>query len=665
MDFVRDIGAVWPLALLGLPCAVTFALLLVWRLSVRDARRTSLGVPRRSGRVAALFSALTPTLLLILAVSRPYVGRETLEVPSANADYMFIVDVSRSMLAKDIPPSRMELARRKMKDIVRAFAREDVATRVGITVFAGGVYTICPLTDDSAAVLQFIDQISPDLVTSVGSNLERAVATVLERIKASGARSPRMLLISDGEDNMLNVEQVVGLLRSAKVPLDVLGVGTPLGSPIELPDGRYVRDKSGSIVHSRLNEQSLQLIAAAGDGKYVRATISDKDVDELVEAATPMLRVASGENKRSVTNYREVGSWFALAALLFMIALVVMHRDGVALTALMLALLSARPLYAEPTPTPLPLEVSGRAAFELYHSGQYEQAASVFAQALTLDPSNRALEQGLASALFKTQQFSRAQEIFRKLADSAEDGRSYFENTYNEGNSFLAMRRFQDAIDAYSKALDVKPEDDMALHNRALARRLLEESKRATPTNTPTHTPPQSPSAAPSPSAVPSPSPEPSPSSAPSPSAALSPSVEPSPSRQPSANPSAQPSSQPSPSDSGQASPSPGATAAPTSGSTPNTSSSPATPGTPTVESTTSASAGTPESGTPEPSERRKEAVEQATTTPFSGGAAARPTAQSLDPSLREAETWLKSLPEAPLLLRRDKSRRESSEQTW
>ena len=354
MSLVGDIGAVWPLALLGLPLTVAFAFLLAWRLSVRSARSAALGVRGGSRMLPALVSALAPATLLILAVSRPFVGRETIELPSANADYMFIVDVSRSMLAKDIPPSRMELAKRKMKDVVRAFAREDVATRFGITVFAGGVYTICPLTDDSAAVLQFIDQISPDLVTSVGSNLERAVATVLERIKASGARSPRILLISDGEDNMLNVEQVVGLLRSAKIPLDVLGVGTPLGSPIELPDGRYVRDKSGAIVHSRLNEQSLQLIAAAGDGTYVRATISDKDVDELVAAATPMLKVASGESKRSVTNYREVGSWLALAALLLMIALVAVHRNGIALTALLLALFSATPLYAEPAATPPP-----------------------------------------------------------------------------------------------------------------------------------------------------------------------------------------------------------------------------------------------------------------------------------------------------------------------
>lgn len=659
MSLVGDIGAVWPLALLGLPLTVAFAFLLAWRLSVRSARSAALGVRGGSRMLPALVSALAPATLLILAVSRPYVGRETIELPSANADYMFIVDVSRSMLAKDIPPSRMELAKRKMKDVVRAFAREDVATRFGITVFAGGVYTICPLTDDSAAVLQFIDQISPDLVTSVGSNLERAVATVLERIKASGARSPRMLLISDGEDNMLNVEQVVGLLRSAKIPLDVLGVGTPLGSPIELPDGRYVRDKSGAIVHSRLNEQSLQLIAAAGDGTYVRATISDKDVDELVAAATPMLKVASGESKRSVTNYREVGSWLALAALLLMIALVAVHRNGIALTALLLALFSATPLYAEPAATPPPPEVSGRTAFELYHLGQYEQAASIFAQALEQAPSNRALEQGLASALFKTGQFSRAQEIFRKLAESAEDGRGYFENTYNEGNSFLALGRFQDAIDAYSRALDVKPEDEMALHNRALARRLLEESKRATPTDTPTSTPPQSPSSAPSPSAAPSASPEPSPSASPSPSAA------PSPSSHPSANPSAQPSSQPSPSTSGQPSPSPGASAVPSAGSTPSASSSPSASGSPTAAGTPSASAGVPDPGSPAPSERRKEAVEEATTTPFAGGAAARPTAQSLDPSLREAENWLKSLPDAPLLLRRDKSRRESSEQTW
>jgi hypothetical protein len=103
----------------------------------------------------------------------------------------------------------------------------------------------------------------------------------------------------------------------------------------------------------------------------------------------------------------------------------------------------------------------------------------------------------------------------------------------------------------------------------------------------------------------------------------------------------------------------------PSAGSTPSASSSPSASGSPTAAGTASASAGAPDPDSPAPSERRKEAVEEATTTPFAGGAAARPTAQSLDPSLREAENWLKSLPDTPLLLRRDKSRRESSEQTW
>ena len=234
------------------------SVLLRRRLLVRDQRRVALGVHTSGKRLSALFLAITPAFLLCLAATRPYVGKETIEMPSADTDYMFLVDVSRSMLAKDIPPSRMDVAKRKMKDLLQALTRAGIARRFGITVFSGGVYTICPLTDDASAVIQFIDSISPELVTSVGSNLEQGVVTVLERLKESQSRSGRVLLISDGEDNALNLERVVSVLRGSKVPVDVLGVGTLIGSPIELTNGKYVRDKSGNIVRSEEHTSELQ-----------------------------------------------------------------------------------------------------------------------------------------------------------------------------------------------------------------------------------------------------------------------------------------------------------------------------------------------------------------------------------------------------------------------
>jgi len=663
MDILGHVGIVSPLALLSVAALGPLAVFVVWRARVQQHRRSLLGIEGAHRPALGLACAMLPALLMSLALLRPYLGRETVQVPSAENDYMFLVDVSRSMLARDVPPSRMGLAKRKMKDIIRAFMKEGSPHRFGITVFAGGVYSICPLTDDTAVVEQFIDVIGPDLVSSLGSNLEEGMITAVERFTGARSRDGRILLISDGEDNLLNVEKVIGVIKGAHIPVDVLGVGTTVGSPIEIENGRFVRDKNSSIVHSKLNEPSLELIAKAGDGVYVRATLGDEDVSTLVSADSP-IRVHGERATREITTYREVGGWFALAALVALLLVAVIRRNSFALTAVLLSSLLARDLSAE-TPTAIPSAVlSARAAFELYNEGKFAEALHGFTAALEADPGNRALEQAVASAQFKLGEYAKAQESFRKLADSATTGRSYFENTFNEGNALLALKRYQDAIEAYTKALDVKPDDEQAVHNRSIARRLLEESKHftPTPTNTPTPTPP-SPS-----SASPSPSPQPSPSAAPSPSP--SPSAQPSPSAAPSALPSGAPSPSPDPSSqpTPQSSPSPSSQGTPDGSPTPDADKqdrggerSPTAGATPSPEATRPADAGDMPEATP--TGRQKEAADEDTLTP--PAPSSQQAAGPLDPSLREAEAWLRSLPDTPLMLRRDKSKKQNQEQTW
>ena len=237
------------------------------------------------------------------------------------------------------------------------------------------------------------------------------------------------------------------------------------------------------------------------------------------------------------------------------------------------------------------------------------------------EPNNRSLQQGLASALFKTGKLPEAQKLFRELADSAPNGRAYFENTFNEGNTLLAMKQFQDAIDAYTKALDVKPDDMQALHNRAVARALLEESKKNPPTPTPTPTPTPSSQSSPT-SSSPTQTPSAEPSSSPSPSAAASPSASPDPSAAPSPQPS------PNPSNKSQT-------------ATPNSSPSP--------------------HDTPLKEAQDKQDMEQQ---PPSSASPYADKEQELPP-LGEAQSWLESLPESPLMIRREKREPPEGGQLW
>ena len=627
MQELYKFGMVSPLALATLAVLALCAALLFNRYGVRTERLEALGFLVSRSIIKVLALALLPLLLMSLALIRPYYGSQDIEIDSSGYDYMFLVDVSRSMLAKDVPPSRIELGKRKIKDLLEEFVKKGATNRYGITLFAGSSYALCPITDDVAVVRQFVNAISPDMVTSLGSNLEAGITTALERFSKSKSKNGRILLISDGEDDQIALKRVLTLIRSSDIPFDVLGVGTVEGSPIELEDGLFIRDNKGLIVNSKLNDNSLREIAKAANGVYIRATLSDEDILQLVRAGTPLLATNS-TGKRTIRSYSEFGSWLALAALISAILISTFHRGGFALRAVLLMMLVAQTAVAQTTAaqttaaqTTVAQDLTARDAFGLYNAGDFEGAAKAFSQVLVEEPNNRSLQQGLASALFKTGKLPEAQKLFRELADSAPNGRAYFENTFNEGNTLLAMKQFQDAIDAYTKALDVKPDDMQALHNRAVARALLEESKKNPPTHTPTPTPTPSSQSSPT-SSSPTQTPSAEPSSSPSPSAAASPSASPDPSAAPSPQPS------PNPSNKSQT-------------ATPNSSPSP--------------------HDTPLKEAQDKQDMEQQ---PPSSASPSADKEQELPP-LGEAQSWLESLPESPLMIRREKREPPEGGQLW
>lgn len=669
-----DAGILEPLAWLAAPVLVVAVIVLIFRSNERIRRAAACGVALQASRIASLCWPILPLLLLGLALLRPYWDSEQHEVTVPGDDYMFLVDVSRSMYTRDVAPSRIELAKRKLKDLVAAFVKQGSPHRYGLTLFAGDSYLFCPVTADTAVLRQFIDAIDPGMVTTLGSNLEAGITTALERFDSSNSKSGRILVLSDGEDDELALSRVLDLIDTRGVRVDVLGLGTPEGKPIEIEAGTFLRDARGQVIHSRINEGSLRALADAGKGVFVRATLDDRDLDTLVKAGAPLVAGDKDARRRTITNYREIGPWLALAALLTIIVLARSSRYGALLRILLLVSLVPTTSHAQDSQGEPP---SARKAYELYQNKRYNDAAAAFTSALRADPSNNDLKQGLASALFKGGRFSEALPLFSALADAAQDGRSFFDNEYNKANTLLQLKRYDEAIDAYNRALGVKPQDPQALHNRAIARALRDEAKRATPTPsptpTPTSTPQQGPTMTPDPS-KPTPTPtatgtiQATPTPAPTPS--------PDPANEPTPSPAATPTGAPSPTNSGDPTPQPSAQPSPGSTPTSDSASTPDPAMTPTPEATGSKEphgAPTPSLSTqitPTPtSERLKEAQDDdppVAPSPSTAGVALQPTpAEGSDLSGSEAHAWLESLPDSPLLIRRKRSEKRTGKQTW
>jgi len=185
---------------------------------------------------------------------------------------MVIFDVSKSMLATDIAPSRLEHAKFLLRQLVESAPND----RFGLVAFAGKAYLACPLTSDSLAFTQYIDELNTDTVPLGGTNLEAALRVAEQAFKAAAGGNRGILLFTDGDELAGNSAALVDELRKRQIPLFIVGLGDPeVGAPVPEADGTLKRDASGQLITSKLAETSLKKLAGETGGIYVRSTVTD------------------------------------------------------------------------------------------------------------------------------------------------------------------------------------------------------------------------------------------------------------------------------------------------------------------------------------------------------------------------------------------------------
>ncbi|KKQ10839.1 MAG: VWA domain-containing protein [Candidatus Babeliales bacterium] len=224
-------------------------------------------------------------LAIFLAILQPQWGKKEQNLMQEGRDLLILLDVSRSMLAKDLKPNRLEFAKLKIRDLVSKLAVD----RVGLVIFSGTAFLQCPLTIDHAAFLTYLKSIDVESIASGTTSIESALQKALDVYTQIPDRKNKLVaIITDGEDFSTNLGNVKTLAASNNIRLFALGVGTPEGAPIPIFDnlGRqagHQTDESGQIVTTKLNEEKLREITQALNGVYIRATYQDADVDQLVK----------------------------------------------------------------------------------------------------------------------------------------------------------------------------------------------------------------------------------------------------------------------------------------------------------------------------------------------------------------------------------------------
>ncbi len=249
--------------------------------------------------------------LVVLALSGPSWERIQTAAYRVPADWVFILDLSPSMMASDVAPNRATRARYALDDLLGA-AHD---ARVGLVVFSDEPYTVAPLTQDIATIKTLLPPLSPDIMPSPGDHLAPALNQAEKLLQTAGTSDRRIMVLTDGFDDPAESFAAAATLKARGVRLSVVGIGTPSGAPLQSMNGHFVKDSQGKSQLARLNVDQLQQLAKTGGGNYV-------DVSQLrglityLETSPHSSGDAIAANGIEVSHWRDGGVWLLPAVLL-------------------------------------------------------------------------------------------------------------------------------------------------------------------------------------------------------------------------------------------------------------------------------------------------------------------------------------------------------------
>lgn len=277
-----------------------------------DPQAVHLSYNKRRVRIGLLLAGM---LTLTVAVSRPYWNTNEINIESKGRDIIVLFDLSKSMLATDLPPSRLEHGKFLLRRLIRRFAGD----RFGLTVFAGKALLTCPLTSDPVTLEQYIEELSVETIPVGGTNLELALYTANKAFNAAEGKHRAVVVFTDGEELSGNAGNEISKLKNKNIPLLIIGLGDPeTGAPIPEGNGVMKRDTKGNLIISKLNEQLLQKLAKQSKGIYVRSTVADPNLLPVEMFIDAMDKSAQTKNKHTVPDEKFPVFLFATLIFLFL-----------------------------------------------------------------------------------------------------------------------------------------------------------------------------------------------------------------------------------------------------------------------------------------------------------------------------------------------------------
>ena len=385
-------------------------------------------------------------VIAVIALAGP--AWQRIEQPVFRSDQALVValDLSRSMDAQDVAPSRLMRARLKILDMLDRRGSGQTA----LVVYSANAFTVTPLTNDTDTIAALVNSLSTDIMPSRGSYPIAAIQKGQQLLEQAGAQVGEVLLVTDGSSSPA-AERVARDLKETGYTLSVLAVGTTEGAPIPQSGGGFVTDQSGNIAVPRLEEHSLRGLAAAGGGRFSKLSTDNRDLDYLLSGEAGA-RLASDESL-ATDRWREEGPWVVL--LLLPLGAMAFRRGWILLVALAI-LPMTEPVYAA-TWDDL-WQTRDQQARALLEEGAAGEAVELFE-----NPDWKAVAQ------YRAQDYEASAQAFAEQEDT--------HSLYNLGNAMARQGELESAIDAYEQVLEIDPDDADAEYNRDLLKQVQEQQQ--------------------------------------------------------------------------------------------------------------------------------------------------------------------------------------------
>jgi Ca-activated chloride channel family protein len=388
-------------------------------------------------------------ILAIVALANPVWQKIPQAVFQTPQSLVVVLDLSASMNATDLKPSRLVRARLKLQDILKR-EREG---QIGLVVFAGDAFSVTPLTRDNETIRSQLRVLEPDIMPAQGSRMDLGLQQAADLLQQASISAGDILVIGDGYESALTTMKIKALHEQGQ-RISILGVGTPTGAPISDGRGGVLLDEQDKPVLARLEEDKLRKLAELGGGRYSRIRTDDGDIDYLLSQAA--LQTTNGKSQTAVEQQRWRENGPLLSVLLLPLAALAFRRGWLFSLLLFGIYLPPQPAYAF--------------GWQDLWQTREQQAAQALQQQRLQDAASLSSDPRLiGSALYKQQQYQQAAEQFAK-DDSADAW-------YNHGNTLAHLGQYEEAIKSYEQALQQQPDMQDAITNKKIIEDLLRQQQ--------------------------------------------------------------------------------------------------------------------------------------------------------------------------------------------